>query len=39
MKSIALTVFLTLALSACTGLAEKNPSANPFPTSTDKGLA
>jgi len=39
MKSIIATVFLALALAACTGLAEKNPTANPFPTSTDRGVA
>jgi len=39
MRSIITTVFLTLALAACTGLAEKNPTANPFPASTDQGVA
>ena len=39
MKSTVATVFLALALAACTGLAEKNPTANPFPASTDQGVA
>jgi len=39
MKSVIAAVFLSaLVLSACTGLAEKNPSGNPFPQSTDRGL-
>ena len=39
MKSLIAAVFLSsLVLSACTSLAEKNPSANPFPQSTDRGL-
>lgn len=40
MKRLTASLFLcTLALSACTGMAEKNPPANPFPASTDQGLA
>lgn len=39
MKGIIAAVLLsTLALSACTGLAEKNPHANPFPQQADQGL-
>jgi len=40
MKDILAAVFLsTLVLSACTGLADRNPPANPFPRSTDQGIS
>jgi hypothetical protein len=39
MKGLTAAVLLSmLALSACAGLAEKNPRANPFPQQSDQGL-
>ena len=39
MKRLTAALFLcTLALSACTGLAENHRSASPFPASTDQGM-